>query len=218
MAEKKTYNYKNKARRYDYSQRDGESIEAYYRRIAKVADQRLVRLEKLAAEEDGDPNKWAYKRAMMDIDRWRPGGSRFNTKPPKDGRSLRAKINDIRVFLGSESSTKQGIKDVYQRRLETLNKNNKTNFRVDDLVDLFDSALWKKMEARKITSDEILKAIGYIKDNATNDETFKALKEKANMEGKAPKFTGDPFQDELIRKMLQETDAVDAMYQYFKSI
>ena len=218
MANKKTYDYKNKARQYDYSQREGESIESYYRRIAKVADQRLVRLEKMSIQEDIDVNKWAYKRAMMDIERWNPGRSRFNTKAPKDGRALRAKINDIRTFLGSESSTKQGIKDVYQRRLESLNKNNNTNFRVDDLVDLFDSALWKKMEARKITSDEILKAIGFIKDNATDDKAFEALKEKANMEGKAPKFTGDPFQDELIRKMLQETDAVDAMYQYFKSI
>ena len=154
----------------------------------------------------------------MDIDRWNPGGSRFNTKAPKDGRSLRAKINDIKTFLGSESSTKQGIKDVYQRRLESLNKNNDTHFRIDDLMDLFDSALWKKFETKKITSDQILQAIGYIKDNATDDKTFKALKEQANMKDNVPEFTGDPFQDELIREMLQDTDAVDAMYQYFKSI
>ena len=216
---KKEYTYKNKARQYDYSQREGESIEAYYRRIAKVADQRLLRLENLAKADGSDVNKWAYRRAMMDIDRWNPGGSRFNTKAPADGRSLRAKINDIKTFLGSESSTKQGIRDVYERRLESLNENNDTNFRIDDLMDLFDSALWKKFEGQKITSDEILKAIGYIKDHATSDEAFEALKEQANMKGKVPQFVEDnPFQNELIRKMLQETDSVNAMYQYFKKM
>ena len=156
---------------------------------------------------------------MMDIDRWNPGGSRFNTKAPADGRSLRAKINDIKTFLGSESSTKQGIRDVYERRLESLNENNDTNFRIDDLMDLFDSALWKKFEGQKITSDEILKAIGYIKDHATSDEAFEVLKEQANMKGKVPQFVEDnPFQNELIRKMLQDTDSVNAMYQYFKKM
>lgn len=218
MADKKTYTYKNKARSYDYSQREGESIEAYYRRIAKVADQRLVRLERLAKTENTEVTKWAYKVAMRDISRWNEGGKRFNTKPPEDKRSLRAKINDIKTFLGSESSTKQGIRDVYERRLESLNENNSTHYQIDDLRELFSSSLWKKMENKNYSSDEILKAIGYIHDNATDDKTFKALKEQAKMKENAPEFTGDPFQDKLIRQMLQDTRSVNQMYKYFKSI
>lgn len=214
---KKEYDYKNKARSYDYEMKPGETVQSYYRRIAKVADQRLVRLEKLAEAEGTDVNKWAYKRAMADISNWSAGGKRFNTKPPADGRALRAKINDIKAFLGSESSTKQGIKDVYQRRLESLNKNNSTHYQIDDLADLFDSALWKKMES-KYSSDEILKAIGYIHDNATDDKALEALKAKSVKDGKVPKFTGNKFQDKLINEMLQQGDSVDAMYKYFKSI
>lgn len=205
------------ARSYDYSQRPGETIERYYRRIAKVADQRLVRLEQNAAKEGKDVNKWAYKRAMADISRWNEGAKRFNTKPPSDKRSLQAKINDIQAFLGMETSTKSGIKEVYERRLESLNKNNGTNFRIDDLMDLFDSALWKNME-HKYTSDEVLKAIGFIHDNAKDDKALEDLKKQAVAKGKAPKFTDNPFQNKLINEMLLQEDSVDAMYQYFKSI
>lgn len=207
------------ARQYDANQRPGESLEAYYHRIAKVADQRLVRLEKLAITEGyGNADQWAYKRAMRDIETWSgENAARFNTKAPKDKRSLQAKINDIKTFLGSESSTKSGIQRVYQRRLDSINTTYGTKYQVDDLMDLFDSALWKKME-HKYSSDEILKAIGYIKDNSTDDKAFEALKAKSTMEGKTPKFTGNKFQDKLINEMLQQEDAVDAMYQYFKRI
>lgn len=205
------------ARSYDYSQKPGESIEKYYRRIAKVADQRLVRLEQNAAKEDKDVNKWAYKRAMADISRWNEGAKRFNTKPPADKRSLQAKINDIQAFLGMETSTKSGTKAVYERRLKSLNENNGTNFQIDDLMDLFDSALWKNME-HKYTSDEVLKAIGFIHDKAKDDKSFEALKKQAVAKGKAPKFTKNIFQNKLINEMLLQEDSVDAMYQYFKSV
>lgn len=207
-------------RSYDYSQRPGETIEAYYRRIAKVADQRLLRLERLADKEGyGNADKWAYKRAMMDIDRWSPDSKkkRFNTKPPADKRSLQAKINDIKQFLGSESSTKQGLRNIYEKRLKSLNENNSTNFNLDDLMDLFDSALWKKMDNKDYSSDQIVKAIGYIKDTATDDKTFQALKDRAVMRGKVPEFTKDPFQNKLINEMLLQEDAVNAMYKYLKN-
>ena len=70
----------------------------------------------------------------------------------------------------------------------------------------------------KYSSDEILKAIGYIHDNATDDKAFEALKAKSVKDGKVPKFTGNKFQDKLINEMLQQGDSVDAMYKYFKSI
>ena len=102
------------ARSYNYEIKPGESIEAYYHRIAKVADQRLVRLEKLEGQEGyGNALQWAYKRAMSDIETWSgEGASRFNTKAPANANQLKAKINDIKTFLGSESSTKSGITEV----------------------------------------------------------------------------------------------------------
>ena len=97
--------------KYSFEQKPGESIERYYRRIAKVADQRLVRLEQLAGQEGyGNATQWAYRRAMSDIETWSgEGAKRFHTKPPESLSAMRAKINDIKTFLGSESSTKSHI-------------------------------------------------------------------------------------------------------------
>ena len=208
------------AKAYNMEMKPGESLEKYYRRLAKVADQRLIRLEELSGVEGyGNAKQWAYKRAMRDIETWSgEGATRFNTKPPKDTRALKAKINDIKTFLGSESSTKSGISGTYKQRVETINKRYGTSYQVDDLQKIFSSSLWKKMEAKNYSSDQILTAIGYIKDNATDDEAYAQLQAEARKRKNLPEFTGDPFVDQLIKEMLRSRSSVNEMYQYFKSI
>lgn len=100
---------------------------AEYRRYAKRADQRLVRLEKLA--ESGDTNfqgvlSYSYKKAAQDAKKWGSTGERprFNVKPPETTGEIKAKIKDIEAFLESPTSTKKGITDVYKKRAETFNK------------------------------------------------------------------------------------------------
>ena len=208
------------AKTYNYEMKPGESLEAYYHRIAKVADQRLVRLERLEAQEGyGNATQWAYKRAMKDIETWSgEGATRFHTKAPSNANQLKAKINDIKTFLGSESSTKSGINRVYNKRVDTLNKRYGTNFQADDLQKVFSSSLWKKLEAKNFSSDQIYKAIGYVADNATDEETLKALQAQARKRNAVPDFTGDEFIDLAIRDMLRSKTSVDEMYKYFKSI
>lgn len=100
---------------------------AEYRRLSKRADQRLVRLEKLA--ESGDTNyqgvlSYSYKKAAQDAKKWGSAGEkpRFNVKPPETAGDIKAKIKDIEAFLESPTSTKKGITDVYKKRAETFNK------------------------------------------------------------------------------------------------
>lgn len=100
---------------------------AEYRRYAKRADQRLVRLEKLA--ESGDTNfqgvlSYSYKKAAQDAKKWGSTGERprFNVKPPETTGEIKAKIKDIEAFLESPTSTKKGITGVYKKRAETFNK------------------------------------------------------------------------------------------------
>lgn len=208
------------AKTYNYEMKPGESLEAYYHRIAKVADQRLVRLERLEAQEGyGNATQWAYKRAMKDIETWSgEGATRFHTKAPSNANQLKAKINDIKTFLGSESSTKSGINRVYNKRVDTLNKRYGTNFQADDLQKVFSSSLWKKLEAKNFSSDQIYKAIGYVADNVTDEETLKALQAQARKRNAVPDFTGDEFIDLAIRDMLRSKTSVDEMYKYFKFI
>lgn len=121
-----------------------ESLEQYYRRLAKQADQRLVRLEKLAAQ--GDPGyqgvlSWAYARAEYDIShKW--GGSsakpRFNTKPPEDVNALKAKINDIQSFLEDKTSTKSGINKGYKKKADTMRADYGLDVNWDDWAEYLD--------------------------------------------------------------------------------
>ena len=212
---------------YNYEMRPGESIQGYYRRIAKVADQRLVRLERLADQAGyGNADQWAYKKAMRDIATWSgDAATRFNTKPPENIKQLQAKINDIKSFLGAPSSTKSGITKVYQTRANTINDKYGTNFSTGDLENLFSSSFWKKVDAKKVDSDTVMKAIGYIterieKDPAhrTNEEILKGLQATARKRKEVPEFSGDPILDSVVTDILRSNKTVDAMYQYFKSI
>lgn len=202
---------------YNYEMRPGESLQGYYRRIAKVADQRLVRLEDWSKQGHKDVLEWSYKRAMRDIAQWSgDSAKRFNTKPPANINQLRAKINDIKEFLGSDTSTKGTINKVYAKRVSSLNENYGTTYQVDDLKGLFSDSLWKKMEAKNYDSDTIMKAIGYIQEKATDEEVLKELQHQARKRKELPTFTGDPFIDKAVQDMLRQRTSIDKMYQYFK--
>ena len=156
------------AKQYDLSYKPGEDALQYYRRLAKVADQRLVRLEKLAETPNFENvTAYAYARAQRDISRYTEG-HRFNTKPPlnKDGtvntRLLNEKIADIKTFISSVSSTKAGIISTYQKRAKTLNDKYGTSYSWEDLADYFQSGDFEKHK-KDYGSETIFKALGKIK-------------------------------------------------------
>jgi len=156
------------AKQYDLSYKPGEDALQYYRRLAKVADQRLVRLEKLAETPNFENvTAYAYARAQRDISRYTEG-HRFNTKPPlnKDGtvntRLLNEKIADIKTFISSVSSTKAGIISTYQKRAKTLNDKYGTAYSWEDLADYFQSGDFEKHK-KDYGSETIFKALGKIK-------------------------------------------------------
>ena len=156
------------AKQYNLDYKPGEDALQYYRRLAKVADQRLVRLEKLAETPNFENvTAYAYARAQRDISRY-TDGHRFNTKPPlnKDGtvntRLLNEKIADIKTFISSVSSTKAGIISTYQKRAKTLNDKYGTSYSWEDLADYFQSGDFEKHK-KDYGSETIFKALGKIK-------------------------------------------------------
>lgn len=93
---------------------DYQKLLKEYRKLAKRADQRLVRLEGYRHDK-GFQNitQYAYKKAMSDIRSWSGKGSkRFNTAPPKTAAELKAKISDIKSFLQSPTSSKKQVMKV----------------------------------------------------------------------------------------------------------
>lgn len=207
---------------YNTDMRPGESLEQYYRRLAKVADQRLVRLEKLADVPNYEgAYKWSYNRAMKDISRWGQG-SRFNTKPPENTNQLKAKINDIRAFLESPTSTKQGITQVYKKRADTLNKTYGTNFTWEDMAKYYGQSKNASLDA-KYGSKTVAMAIGIIQKEMAQGKNLKDLQSLARRRSadnyyefkyvdKKGIASSDFVLDEAVHKILRSPKDIASMY------
>lgn len=105
-----------------------------YRKLAKRADQRLVRLEGYRHDKGFKGiTEYAYKTAMKDIKSYSgQNATRFNTAPPPENqkgrdpnRMLKEKISDIKKFLASPTSTKRGVIAVNKKRADALNNSKK---------------------------------------------------------------------------------------------
>ena len=213
---------------YNIEQKPRETIEHYYKRLAKVADQRLRRLEDLKGVE-GYENawKWAYKSAQKDIEKW-GGGKRFDTAPPSDQRQLKAKINDIKAFLGAKTSTKSGIINVYKKRAATWNEKYKTNVTWEDLAKYYSKGINEKLE-RDMNSDVVNKAIAVIRSNmqGPNGKTLEDLQHLARMrkdggvEFSYTKVNGqagdyDIIVDQAVHKILRSKTKVEDLYMFLQ--
>ena len=152
-----------------------KALMSEYRSLAKRADQRLVRLEKRAnsGQEWKAVTKYAYANAMEEIRRFSGAGAkRFNVKPPNNTQMLQAKINAMKRFLESPTSTTSGIRSTYEKRVNTINKEYGTDFTWQELKEFFDSALSNKLDA-KVDSKTKLIIIGEIQKH--EEEIKKAL-------------------------------------------
>lgn len=207
------YKHAYKTKVYDVSYKPGETDMQYYKRLAKVADQRLVRLEELAGQREGKAGtpgyekvtQYAYARAMRDLENY-GGGKRFNTKPPLkedgtvDNTLLREKLADLRAFLTSVTSTKGGIEQVYKERAKTFNDKFGTNFTWQDLADFYNSGDADKLGPNGDGgwgSSTVLKAIGMIQKS--KEKVSKEIEDNK-------KITQDTAVADVALKILKRKD------------
>ena len=143
-----------------------KELTKFYKRIAKVADQRLVNLESLMKKQGyKDVGEWAYAIAMRNIrSEWGSEAKRFNRKPPENINSIYKNINRVLDFLNSPTSSKQGIDKVYQKRADTIKSKYGVDMSWSKTATVFDSVLWKKRGTR-FGSGTVLKAIGVLQAN-----------------------------------------------------
>lgn len=145
-----------------------------YRKLAKRADQRLVRLKRYG---DKKPSilDWAYKKAMHDIKQYGgPEAQRFNIKPPAREAELKRKIADIENFLQMPTSTKAGIRNIEKKRVASVNKSLNTDFTVKEWEHLHESGIYSKL-IEKYGFYSATEALGTIDKNA--DEIEQMMKE-----------------------------------------
>ena len=153
----------------------GESTIDYYTRLAKQADQRLVRLEKLTTESGYENvTKWAYSQAQHDIKAlFGDDRTRFNVKPRqlKSGqfseKHMQAAISSMKQFLLSPTSTKGGINKVYGERAKTINERYGTDFNWKELAQFFENEMDSLLDLQ-YGSKTKMKAIGTIQRHQWN--------------------------------------------------
>lgn len=165
-----------------------------YKTLAKTADQRLVRLEAYSHDpEMGNALQWAYARAQRDIRAWSgEAATRFNTAAPESMQQLMAKIEDIKTFLSSESSTKKGIIGILQKRADTFNEEFGTSYSWDEVGEFFDSELYEKLDA-SYGSETMHKAIGVIQKN--KKKILKAIEKHKDIHVKVPDKKDNVLED-----------------------
>lgn len=205
-ATKHTYNMGN------FAQKAGETDLQYYRRLAKQADQRLVRLEGYQHDRNfANVTQWAYARAQEDISKWSgPDARRFNTTPPMkksggepviDEVRLRSKIKDIKAFLESPTSTKKGITQVYKNRVDTINQKYGTSFTWQEFAKFTESETFNKLDL-EYGSKTVMKAIGIVQSKLQNAEDF--IEHMKFMQENHIKLSDDQEADEIIYGWMQD--------------
>lgn len=167
---------------YDTSQRPGESLEAWYKRLATTADKRMQRLEKLSQTEMyKDVLNWSYRVAVRDIRKWSgENRSRWLTKPPEDPEKLLAKVSDMQKFLEAPTSSKASIDKFTRKGLKTITETygDGYEFTSGDLMRLYqrgNAAAWNS----KFGSKTAIKVIATIKKMSRSSayKLKKAIKE-----------------------------------------
>lgn len=173
------------AKQYDISKRPRETDRAYYVRLAKVADQRLVRLEGLSYEKGFRSVKdWAYAGAMKNIARYKEGATRFNIKI--NDKYLQDAITDVKHFLERPTSSKQQIVKYYKKRAETISSKQGVSYTWKQLADFFENKKYEK--AFLYASGDTLRVYNAIRDgkltvgdkDATDKLTGKSLSDYQN--------------------------------------
>lgn len=128
-----------------------------YKKLARKADARLRAIETYAQQKYYKGiERYAYARAIRDIELWSGSGKkRFDTKPPDTLEGIRAKINDIKTFLESPTSTKTGVTEIYIKRAKSINEKYGTNFTWQELASYYTSTAHEKAAEKYGSSTEL---------------------------------------------------------------
>lgn len=164
-----------------YSMTEDELLK-YYKSVAKNADRRLRNLEKLSTQKDFKvADKWAYSAAMRDIHKWSgEAAKRFDVAPPSNIRDLQKKIVEIENFLNAPSSSKTGIKEVYQKKSDTYEDRYGIKLTWSQVGDFWESEGYKSLSDKGYGSKTIMITIGYMQKYG--DEIKRRLTEAISKE------------------------------------
>lgn len=161
-----------------------EELREQYVKLAKMTDQRLVRLEKLEKDPKFEAvTKYAYAKVKEDIYNYekyndlRVGSNpRFNRNIPTTEEGLIARIKQMEEFNEKTTSTKGKIVDMYERRAKTISDQIDVDLSWQELQQFYELKKIEKIQ-KKLGSRSVQQLFGAFKEKEYTEEEFKnALK------------------------------------------
>lgn len=140
-----------------------KQLRAEYKVLAKRADQRLVRLEAYSERSEYENiMKWAYANAQYDIRSFfGTEATRFNRKLSNSlgWQQVLARVNAVRSFLESETSTispvkedvkyglrrVEGVLSMYQQKANSFNKTMGSDFTWEEFGEFMEQKMYANM-------------------------------------------------------------------------
>ena len=198
-------------RPFPIAQKPEETLDQYYKRLAKSVDRRMGRLKEASTKPFMEHStEYAYEWAMNELHRINGSAAKhFETKPPKHKQKMEAMLNIMKTFLTSPTSTPGGIVSTYKKRANTVNQKYGTNFSWEELNHFFEeekNVAW----LNKYGSKTVMKSIGQIQKYADEyakehfEGDVRKVTRKHLME-KAQEGSGDEVLDEMINKQLKNS-------------
>lgn len=199
---KDNYQYESSKKTAKYiEQKEGETERQYYYRLAKMADERMRKLQKLSKEPGFEgATKFAYAKSKYYLEMF--GKRHWESKPSEDRRIFKEQIMAMRYFMTSPTSTKGGIIEVYQKRADKLNEDYGTQFTWRDMAAFFDKGLADKLARDGYGSKTALYAIGRI--HKTLDDIKNGVEHNTN------EVTAGPI-DEAALAILRKKSMLPSM-------
>lgn len=158
-----------------------------FKTMAKRASDRMRSLQAMSYGDERFKNvkQFAYRRALQDIQRfWGPDATRWEHKQPtkfnsydemlKASSEIRKQMKAMERFLSMETSTRKGIKESFQRRVDTFNKKMGTNFTWEELASFWESKAYDSLARRFMDSKTAFRAL-YRKLHPVNPKKVKEV-------------------------------------------
>lgn len=116
---------------------------------------------------------YAYRNAQYDIKAMGADSHLFPSKAVENEQILRGRINAVKHFIESPSSTREGVREVYKKRADTINAKSGMEGKLTwmDLARYYESDVAQKAGSG-FGSETRLKAIAVLKKKARNPKTI----------------------------------------------
>lgn len=153
-------------------------LQAMRRQLAKVANQRMVRLERSRSSVTGEALTFgAYEKATEYLNR--QDRNRFSEVLgfKKNTNALKHEINVLQQFLSMKSSTVSGQKEIEARRIETFAKAGVEFQTTKEFYDFLNSNDFKQLVNSGFTSEQIIDIYQEHRKSTSAEESVNALNE-----------------------------------------